>query len=76
MESTYLAPSVSYTCPVTNQTIELEKGQQYDIEVESDGPVMIINGQQAIHPDSTFWVTVNNVRIPYAPNLIQNFWSL
>lgn len=55
---------------------ELKNGQYYDVQVSSDGPQMMVNGQPIVHPNSSVIVSFRNgVSIPYAPNLFHLFWE-
>lgn len=75
MDLTYLRDDYTYEDPITNQTIELKKGQHYEGELVIDGPIMVVNGMQFPHPDGTVWAELSNgVRIPYAPELVESFW--
>lgn len=55
---------------------ELKNGQSYDVQISSDSPQMIVNGQPMIHPNASILVNFDNgVSIPYAPDLFNNFWE-
>ena len=72
----YIGQKEEYTDILTKEDIVLSPGEYYDIDISLDGPQMVVNGQQMIHPDSTVLVHVGDkISIPYAPSLISNFWE-
>lgn len=72
----YIGQKEEYTDILTKEDIVLSPGEYYDIDISLDGPQMIVNGQQMIHPDSTVWIHVGDkISIPYAPSLVSNFWE-
>lgn len=71
----YIGPNEHWNNLVPAMEIDLITGQQYPVELMYDGPQVIINGQTVIDPNCTVWVCFDNgIRIPYAPNVVSNFW--
>lgn len=70
MRAKYIGPEYEI------QGLLLKKNKEYNIEIEHSGPQMIINGQPIITPDSSLIVHIDNVSIPYAPNLMNSHWQL
>lgn len=76
MIAKYLKEDCLYTDNYMGKSVLLEKNKEYDIEMVYDGPQMIINGQAIYSSEASIIVTVNNCRIPYAPNLVSDFWEV
>jgi uncharacterized protein YlzI (FlbEa/FlbD family) len=73
----YIGESTEWHNLSPDVTIELKNGEDYDVQLQQEGPQMIVNGQMVIHPDTTIWAVFNGreqIRIPYAANLVNNFW--
>ena len=71
----YIGPNEHWNNLVPAMEIDLIAGQQYPLKLMYDGPQVIVNGQPVIDPDCTVWACFNNgIRIPYAPNVVSNFW--
>lgn len=72
----YIGHQYTYKDPYNGKEIELIPQQDYPINIEYDGPQVVINGQPVIDPNGTLWVSFQDgLRIPYAPNLLNNFWE-
>lgn len=57
--------------------IAVEENQEYDIDIQYEGPQIIINGQQTLHPDGTLWVVFQGQgRIPYSKECIKRQWEV
>lgn len=76
MMATYIGEDCVYADPISAKSIMLENNKQYNIDTRYDGPTIIVNNQQVVSPNATTWVIVDGVNIPYAPQLIQNFWKV
>lgn len=63
--------------PITGQSITLQNGTDYNVQFQCDGTQTIINGQVIYHPEATMWAVIDDgrVNIPFAPDLISNFWE-
>lgn len=73
----YIGEDCVYADPVAAQSIHLENGKDYNVQIQHEGPMMVINGQQIESPDSTYWVCFDNgVRMPYAPQCLPRQWEL
>lgn len=71
----YIGPNEHWNNLVPVMEIDLITGQQYPVELRYDGPQVIINGQPVIDQNGTVWACFDNgIRIPYAPNVVSNFW--
>lgn len=70
MKAKYIGPEYEFN------NLSLVKGQEYDIQIEQTGPAIVVNGQPVISPNASMIVHINNVSIPYAPDLMQNAWQL
>ena len=76
MKATYIHDDSVYADQYNAASIVLEKDKEYNIDIQYDGPQVIINGQALAAPDSSYIVTVNGtVQIPYAPDRLKDFWS-
>ena len=75
--STYIGHTYTYTCPITNESIELVEGESYLIDIRVDGPRIVVNGQPIISPDSTYWLMFDGgrVQIPYSPEALPKQWQ-
>ena len=75
--STYIGPTRTYTCPITNESIELVEGQSYLIDIRVDSPRVVINNQPIILSDSTYWLMFDGGRIqlPYSPEALPKQWQ-
>lgn len=75
--SKYIGHTHTYTCPVTNQSIELVEGESYLIDVRVDSPHIVVNGQPIILSDSTYWLMFDGgrVQIPYSPEALPKQWQ-
>ena len=77
MMATYIGEDCVYADPISAKSIVLENNKQYDINTRYDEPSIVINNERVVlSPNATVWVTVEDVNIPYAPDLIQNFWKV
>lgn len=77
MEVQYIGEDTVWHNLLPEIDIELKKDSYYNVEVSIDGPQMFVNGQQIITPESTVIISfADNVWIPYAPDLVSNFWRL
>lgn len=73
----YIGEDTVWNNLIPNVQMELKNNQDYNVQFQQEGPQMIINGQPVITPDTTIWaVFQNGCKIPYAGNLIQNFWRI
>ena len=77
VSSRYIGHTHTYTCPITNENIELIEGQSYLIDIRVDGPRVVINGQPIIMSDSTYWLIFDNgrIQIPYSPEALPKQWQ-
>lgn len=80
---TYIGPTQTMKCVSTDPqnvntqiNVELVHGEQYDIDIQQDGPQYIVNGQPMVHPDSTFWVVFSNGRAPYNQECLTKHWEV
>lgn len=75
--SKYIGEDMVYGDPVTGQSICLENGTDYNVQFHYEGPQVVINNQVVQHPDATIWAVIDDgrVNIPFAPNLIHDFWE-
>lgn len=72
----YIGQKEEYADTLTKESVSLTPGKYYDIDISVDGPQMFVNGQKMIHPDSNVWIHIGDkINIPYAPNLVGNFWE-
>ena len=73
----YIGEDMVYADPVSAKSIVLENGKEYDAQFHYDGPQVIINSQAVYSPDATIWAVLENgqINIPFAPDLISNFWE-
>ena len=69
----YIGEDMFYGDPITGQSITLQNGTDYNVQFQYDGTQTIINGQVIYHPEATMWAV--RVNIPFAPDLISNFWE-
>lgn len=78
MMITYIGEDEEWENLAPPDKIKLEKNKAYDIEISIDGPQMIVNGQRIMTEQNTAIVQFVNsgIWIPYAPNLLQNFWRV
>ena len=77
MKATYIHDDCVYADQYNAVSIVLEKEKEYDVEIQYDGPQVIINGQALAAPGSSYIVTVNGaVQIPYAPERLKDFWRI
>lgn len=77
MKAKYIHDDCVYTDQYNAASIVLEKDKEYDIEIQYDGPQIIVNGQVIASPQSTYIVTVNQtIQIPYAPERLKDFWRI
>lgn len=77
MLTKYIGEDEEWHNLLPSKTIELKNSQLYDVDFQIEGPQMIVNGQPVIAPDSTIWcVFPDGVKIPYAANLLENFWEV
>ena len=74
----YIGEDMFYGDPVTGQSITLQNGTDYNVQFQFDGGQTIVNGQVLYHPDSTMWAVIDDgrVNIPFAPDLIKNFFEM
>lgn len=70
MKAKYIGPEYEFN------NVSLIKDQEYDINIETNAPHMVINGQTIMLNEPTIIVHIGNVAIPYAPNLIENAWQI
>ena len=70
MKAKYIGPEYEFN------NVSLIKDQEYDIHIEQTVPQIVVNGQPIILGESTLFVHIGNVAIPYAPNLIENAWQI
>lgn len=58
--------------------IPLNNGQQYAVELQQDGPVIVFNGERLINPNATIWVVFNFLggKIAYSTEAIFNHWRM
>jgi hypothetical protein len=57
--------------------INVEQNKEYDVDIQLDGPQMIINNVPVIHPDATLWVIFPNLgRVPYSKDCIKHHWEI
>lgn len=79
----YIGPTQTFTAASLNtqefsfKSIDVKKDELYDIDIVSDGQVVMINGQQFLTPDSTIWIIFEKeeCRVPYNPELVGNHWE-
>lgn len=72
----YIGQQVTYKDPITGSSVTVIPGEKYYIELQYDGPQVIVNGQPLVDPNGTVWAVFNNgVKVPYAPHVLHNFWS-
>lgn len=73
----YIGEDMFYGDPFTGQSITLQNGTDYNVQFQYDGPQTIINGQIIYPPEATMWAVIDEgkVNIPFAPDLISNFWE-
>lgn len=77
MKAIYTHDDCVYADQYNAASIVLEKDKEYDIEIQYDGPQIIVNGQVIASPQSTYIVTVNQtIQIPYAPERLKDFWRI
>lgn len=77
MRATYIHDDCVYADQYNAASIVLEKDKEYDVEIQWDGPQMIVNGQALAMPGSSYIVTVDGrVQIPYAPERLKDFWMV
>ena len=77
VSSKYVGHTHTYTCPVTNQSIELVEGESYLIDIRVDSPRIVVNGQPIVLSDSTYWLMFDGgrVQIPYSPEALPKQWQ-
>ena len=73
----YIGEDMFYGDPIIGQSITLQNGTDYNVQFQYDGTQTIINGQVIYHPEATMWTVIDDgrVNIPFAPDLISNFWE-
>lgn len=71
---TYIGPTQDFI-NVIGSDWHVENNNEYDINIEIDGPQLIINGIPQIHPDSTIWVQHENTAVPYNQECFEKHWS-
>lgn len=74
----YIGEDMFYGDPITGQSITLQNGTDYNVQFQFDGGRTIINEEVFCHPDSTIWAVIDDgrVNIPFAPDLIKNFFEM
>lgn len=73
----YIGEDTVWNNLLPNTQIVLKHGEDYNVQFQQDGPQVIMNGQPIITPQTTIWaVFPDGSKIPYAGNLVKNFWSI
>ena len=79
MWATYQGLEYKYT-DLYGRSIDMTPGKEYEISIQYDGPVVIINGIQQEHPDGTYWVTIHTedaeITMPYAKKPLERHWKI
>lgn len=78
MNIKFIGPEYTYTDALSNESIDLKTNQIYDIDLQYDGPQVIVNGQRVFDDNGTFWVVFNgmNIQIPYAHSCLLKQWEV
>lgn len=74
----YIGEDMVYADSVSAKSIVLENGKEYDVQFHYDGPPQVIINSQVVQPlGATIWAVLENgqINIPFAPDLISNFWE-
>lgn len=75
--SKYIGPTCDYTDVMTGRTLHLETNESYSLDIRQDGPVMMVNGQRIVHPDTTIWLMFEDgaIQMPYSIEALPKQWE-
>lgn len=76
MSFKYIGENYTYKDPISNKEIVFENEKEYNVNFAYSGPQIVINGRPMIDPNGTIWgeFQEQGIRVPYAPELLKNFW--
>lgn len=72
----YIGQQMTYKNIIDGASQIVIPGEHYNVNVTFEGAQAVINGVPVLDPGGTIWVEFENgVRVPYAPNVLSNFWE-